>query len=334
MDVTDTPGLGSPSEVTVSGQEKAAFPKKMHYQKQVKRVLQHISEEGPRQDLAKFSSYYTRYYRSPTGKMSQQWLQGQVEALAAELSANTTVTAFKHDWMQNSVVLHIQGRNASLSHHRGLTVLGAHLDSVNLFPWLPAPGADDDGSGTVTLLESLRALGKAGWAPESSVEFHWYSAEEGGLLGSQAIASAYQQNHIDVQAMLQMDMTAFLKEGTEERIGMVTDYVSPELTDYMERLIEAYVDVPVVRSQMDYGASDHASWNKAGVPSAFIMEAYVHVINTRPFKDCNLRRIHVRGTVLPQTTKDVMDAPEFSFPHLLQFARISAAYVVELAGWA
>lgn len=38
-------------------------------------------------------------------------------------------------------------------------------------------GADDDGSGTVTILESYRALLASGFAPGRPVEFHWYSAE-------------------------------------------------------------------------------------------------------------------------------------------------------------
>jgi leucyl aminopeptidase len=38
-----------------------------------------------------------------------------------------------------------------------ITILGAHCDSINKEnPFLPAPGADDDGSGTVTILEAYR----------------------------------------------------------------------------------------------------------------------------------------------------------------------------------
>ena len=38
-------------------------------------------------------------------------------------------------------------------------------------------GADDDGSGTVTILEAYRALLEADFRPNRTVEFHWYSAE-------------------------------------------------------------------------------------------------------------------------------------------------------------
>jgi leucyl aminopeptidase len=72
---------------------------------------------------------------------------------------------------------------------------------------MPAPGADDDGSGTVTILEAFRVLTEhireTGEVFEQTVEFHWYSAEEGGLLGSQAIFSQYENEGRDVVAMLQ-----------------------------------------------------------------------------------------------------------------------------------
>jgi leucyl aminopeptidase len=40
------------------------------------------------------------------------------------------------------------------------------------------------------------------------IEFHWYAAEEGGLLGSQDIAAAYEKEGVDVRGMLQMDSTS------------------------------------------------------------------------------------------------------------------------------
>lgn len=47
----------------------------------------------------------------------------------------------------------------------------SHLTSPSL------PGADDDGSGSMSILEAYRALIAAGFHPERAVEFHWYSAE-------------------------------------------------------------------------------------------------------------------------------------------------------------
>jgi leucyl aminopeptidase len=110
-------------------------------------------------------------------------------------------------------------------------VLGAHQDSVNHEDPMEgrAPGADDDGSGTVTILEVLRVLlsdedvreGRA----ENTVELHWYAAEEGGLLGSQELWLQYMVEGRNVKAMLQQDMTGFWNETVEEKkeFGLMMD---------------------------------------------------------------------------------------------------------------
>lgn len=86
-----------------------------------------------------------------------------------------------------------------------LTIIGAHQDSANyLFPLLPAPGADDDGSGSISILEAFRVLATNGFIPkEGPVEFHWYAAEEGGLLGSLDIAAYKKKEGATIGAMME-----------------------------------------------------------------------------------------------------------------------------------
>lgn len=80
-----------------------------------------------------------------------------------------------------------------------------------LFPLLPAPGADDDCSGTVSILEAFRVLAHNGYIPRNGpVEFHWYAAEEGGLLGSQAIAKYKKESGATIGAMLEFVRIIFL----------------------------------------------------------------------------------------------------------------------------
>ena len=68
-----------------------------------------------------------------------------------------------------------------------------------------------------------------GFKPERPVEFHWYSGEEAGLLGSQAVSEAYAKEGKRVVAMLQNDMTGYV--GTDkEVIGIVTDHVDEKVS--------------------------------------------------------------------------------------------------------
>lgn len=195
-------------------------------------------------NLEHFTSFHTRYYKSEYGVESATWLYEQINDIIQKSGAaahGATVEKFAHSWGQFSTIARIPGQTNKT------VVLGAHQDSINLFlpSILAAPGADDDGSGTVTILEVLRTLllspdivaGNA----TNTVEFHWYSAEEGGLLGSQAVFSKYRQNDRDIKAMLQQDMTGFvqgtLDAGKEESVGVIIDFVDAPLTQFIKDII-------------------------------------------------------------------------------------------------
>lgn len=46
-----------------------------------------------------------------------------------------------------------------------------------------------------------------GFVPGRPLEFHFYSGEEGGLLGSQKVVKKYVEDDVNVYAVLHNDMT-------------------------------------------------------------------------------------------------------------------------------
>ncbi|EIN10354.1 peptidase [Punctularia strigosozonata HHB-11173 SS5] len=317
FDITETPDLGVYSHLRPL--TKVSFPTSPNASELVKPVLKTLSTDGPKKNLAKFSSFRTRHYRSDTGRQSQQWLLSELES-ATKLNASPSLQAaisireFSHSWGQNSVIVRINGTS---NDDDGVVVIGAHQDSTNLWPFLPAPGADDDGSGSMTIFESYRALITADFRPVRTVEFHWYSAEEGGLLGSQAVAKDYESRHVNVLAMSQFDMTAWVKRGTREEVGIIVDYVDEDVTAFNKALVDEYLDIPYVETKCGYACSDHASWSKAGYPSSFTIES--------SFENSN-KNIH--------STNDRIDvSDEFSFDHMLEFSKLAVAFAIELGGW-
>ncbi|KAF8916845.1 hypothetical protein CPB85DRAFT_1288218 [Mucidula mucida] len=315
FDITDTQDLQSFALGRIQG--KTSYPSPNATEK-VKPIIKTLSTQGPKANLEKFSSFRTRYYRSDTGKESQQWLLSKIADITKDYASDSlqgliSVTEFPHSWGQNSIVLSINGSSAS----EEVIIISAHQDSTNLWPFLAAPGADDDGSGSVTILEAYRALIAADFHPERTVEFHWYSAEEGGLLGSQAVARDYASRSVDVVAMSQFDMTAWVKKGTREEVGIITDFVDEDLTAFNKKLVDLYLDIPYVETKCGYACSDHASWGKAGYPSAFTIES--------TFENSN-KNIHSSNDRI-----DISD--EFSFDHMLEFSKLAVAFAVELGGW-
>ncbi|KAK4144605.1 uncharacterized protein C8A04DRAFT_11362 [Dichotomopilus funicola] len=315
FDITDHPELGALRLKTL---RKSVFPKHPKLQDEVKPLLGSLSKTEMRNHLETFTSFHTRYYKSDYGRQSSEWLLGQVRNTIKEAGAEDYVRAehFKHSWGQNSIIATIPGKTNST------VVIGAHQDSINL--WLPsvlaAPGADDDGSGTVTILEAFRVILQSEdiiqGNHENTLEFHWYSAEEGGLLGSQAIFSSYEKDDRDVKAMLQQDMTGYitrtLDAGKPESVGVIVDYVDPNLTNFIKVVIDEYCDIPYVETKCGYACSDHASASKAGYPSAFVIESAFEYSDNH---------IH--------STEDLIKY--LSFDHMLQHARLTLAFAYELA---
>ncbi|KZP30643.1 peptidase [Athelia psychrophila] len=316
FDITEAQELGFTAHLRL--QNKVTFPSPNATEK-VFPVLKTLSTAGPRENLEKFTSFRTRYYRSETGRQSQEWLLSKINEYTAQYASKSlqkliTTKPFPHSWTQSSIIVRIDG--SSTTDDR-VVIIGAHQDSTNMWPFLPAPGADDDGSGSVTILESYRALLAADFRPIRPVEFHWYSAEEGGLLGSQDIAKSYEASGVDVMSMSQFDMTAWVKSGTREEVGIIVDFVNPELTEFNKKLVDTYLDIPYVETKCGYACSDHASFSKAGYPSSFSIES--------TFANSN-QKIH--------SANDRIDvSPEFSFDHMLEFSKLAVAYVVELGGW-
>jgi carboxypeptidase Q len=63
----------------------------------------------------------------------------------------------------------------------GYVMAGAHFDS-----WIAGDGANDNGAGSITVLEAARLISKLGIKPKRTIRFVLWSGEEQGLLGSRA----------------------------------------------------------------------------------------------------------------------------------------------------
>lgn len=214
----------------------------MQQTKAVNALIAELSKENMERDLTTFSEFHNRYYESQTGVESATWLEKQVQAAIDEAGVEgATVERVEHNFAQFSIVATVPGQSEEV------VVVGAHQDSVNLRD--PAngrsPGADDNGSGSVTILEAFRVLLQdekisQGQAP-LTIEFHWYAGEEAGLLGSQDIFSKYRQEGKQVKGMLNQDMTGYAKgmaeAGIEESFGLMTDNSDAELITFVEGVI-------------------------------------------------------------------------------------------------
>jgi len=312
MDITDFQNvpLGEHVEVT------ATFPEQPTHKELVNTLNSFLSTSNMKMYNNKLTSYFNRYYTTQSGEDAANFIFEELAILGAS-NPSVSVDRFRHSFRQPSVIGRIEGSGPKKDE---LVILGCHEDSTAGGSARQSPGSDDDASGVMTVLEIFRNIMKhtgasddnlqAAWKPDRTVEFHFYAAEEAGLLGSQAVANSYKALGKKVYAMMQLDMTIY--PGRIPRIGIVQDFVNSNLTNFVKILVDAYSELEFVSTSCGYACSDHASWTRAGYASCFPFEG--------PFSDTS-PWIH--------TINDTLD--HYSLEHGLEFAKIAQAFIIELS---
>lgn len=106
-----------------------------------------------------------------------------------------------------NMVGYIEGTDPELKNE--YIVLGAHYDHIGRIAPKDgdeiANGANDNASGTTTVLELARYFGNSK-TNKRSILFTLFSAEEKGLLGSKHLAKKLQEKGLDLYAMLNFEM--------------------------------------------------------------------------------------------------------------------------------
>ena len=163
-------------------------------------------------------------------------------------------------------------------------VISAHLDHVgvdengNVFN-----GADDDGSGSVAILEIAEAFRKAqleGNGPKRSIVFLHVTGEERGLLGSEYYAQSPIFPLANTVANLNIDMIGRIdpeRQGNRNYVYVIgADKLSTELHEISEQMNEKYCGIELDYKYNDdndpnrfYYRSDHYNFAKHNVPAVF-----------------------------------------------------------------
>jgi len=164
-------------------------------------------------------------------------------------------------------------------------VLCAHYDHDGILPdGTVFPGADDNGSGTVALMEIARAFAQAkrdGHGPRRSMLFIATAAEEKGLLGSRFYVENPVRPLESTVACVNMDMIGRIDDehlnanrNYLHAIGL--DRIGSELKRTTERANQTYTQMELDYTYDDpkhplrlYYRSDHYSFAQKGIPSAF-----------------------------------------------------------------
>ncbi|MCH8978176.1 MAG: M20/M25/M40 family metallo-hydrolase [Armatimonadetes bacterium] len=152
-----------------------------------------------------------------------------------------------------------------------VVIVSGHLDS---WDGPGSVGACDNGTGTMVALEAARILMAAGAKPERTIRFIMWTGEEQGLHGSREYVKMHEDELSKISVVLVDDGGTNYSGGLQCIQSMV-----PMLQHAIDPLTEAFPDLPMtlrIRERMPRGGgSDHASFNRVGVPGFFWSETGV-----------------------------------------------------------
>ena len=166
-----------------------------------------------------------------------------------------------------NLVAHIPGQDSTHA-----VILSAHIDSPN------NPGAMDDGSGCVILLEIARVLDAARLQPPVDLYLAWFGSEEIGLYGGAHFVLTHQDLLDRTLAMLQIDDLTRPLDGIEARLDLVTwsyrqfgdgTLAWPHyLRQAALQTLSAWPDLEIGMQDFPYPYSDNSTFSGFNVPNA------------------------------------------------------------------
>lgn len=212
--------------------------------------------------------------------------------MASSKRLSVNIVEDRQVWNPRNVVAIVPGSDPSLKGE--YVAFGAHIDHVGMAPEGSGDrifnGADDDGSGTVSILEIAHAL-LTGPRPKRSCLFVWHIGEEKDLWGSDHFTKFPTVNLKNVVTQLNIDMIGRSKKlgdtnpanavltGPNEIYVVGSTKMSTDLQKFSESVNASFLklafnykyDDPKDPEQIFY-RSDHYNYARKGIPIIFYFD--------------------------------------------------------------
>ncbi len=144
---------------------------------------------------------------------------------------------------------------------REYVMLSAHLDS-----WEASSGATDNATGTITMLEAMRILKRAGYVPKRTILAGHWGGEEQGLNGSRSFSKDHPEIVSGLHALFNQDngtgrIVNMSASGLVSADTVLRGYLSQLPNDFTQWIRYTGVGAP------GSGGTDHVSFVCAGAPA-------------------------------------------------------------------
>jgi hypothetical protein len=249
-------------------------------------LVKQVNARRLRATVERLASWPNRNTNNPTLTEAAEWIAGEyrkipgleVELMRYRIEKSQRVPEAKE-------VVQVVATLPGATTRRIL--VGGHFDTINMVQRTldaPAPGANDDASGTAVALELARVLASRKW--RNTLVFVAWSGEEQGLLGSRALAKRAKEEGWPLDAVLSNDMVGNSRNNLGQSNARELRVFSEESEDHHSRelarflhwnakgRIRGFAPRLVFRRDRFGRGGDHTPFNQEGFTAVRLVEVH------------------------------------------------------------
>ena len=233
------------------------------------RVFRQVMYRDPQESARGFIGRIEQWRRDIRDKKAHSVATG----VKAQAKGYTTVTFFSEKLKNNishNVIGKVDGTDPKLKAQ--VIVVGGHLDHIGMNNGIVMNGADDNASGSATVMEMARLIAANANTikPKRTIYFALWCGEEMGLLGSE-----YWSKHMTDGVKMENIVANFNNDmvGLGDRIGAPGGLNFPTIWDVIMKNQDPEVVKNLETSTTGPGGSDYSAFIEQGIESLALMTA-------------------------------------------------------------
>ena len=251
------------------------FPTVTEVDPRIRAMMDQVDMDSLQATVQYLQDFQSRIWNSTNAYTASDWIRGRMEALGLEVEQQPF---YANTWMgSGQAAPNVIGIQRGTLYPDTYVVCGSHFDSFSyeaMYGGGTCPGADDNATGVASVLESARIMTQ--YEFEYSIVYCAFGCEEMGLYGSEAYASRCQQQGMDIIGYFNNDMNGYLW-GDQIHIHCIYPNSVAPIGNYYINVGNIYFPgMPVEHKNLDYGDSDHTSFNHHGYMGIYPFEDINH----------------------------------------------------------
>lgn len=233
----------------------------------IRNIISDINPDSVKKFISGLQSFGTRYLLDSNRDQVALWIKQQYLNMGF---TDVVIDSFNlfGTWQKN-VIATLPGKQQN-----EVCIVGGHYDSIIHTSYTtPAPGADDNASGTTMALEIARAFKQKKYTPECTVKFLAFGAEELGLYGSADYAAKCAASGMNIKLMINADMISYTSRPLGSSQVSINYYTGCDSWLWQAKsMVSKYTAISPVDGSLNSAGSDSHSFWKQGYQVIYFEE--------------------------------------------------------------